>query len=65
MTDDCSDVTTMRDTIGSSLIVSLTSHVGAGSRLHDFGGASMTIVLISSGVDRAKENSFDVQQFTK
>ena len=63
MTDDCSDVTTMCDTIGrSSLIVSLTSHVGAGSRLHDFGGASMTIVLISSGVGRAKEDSFDVQQ---
>ena len=46
----------------SSLTVFLTSHVGAGSRLHDFGGASMTIVLISSGVSRVKEDSFDVQQ---
>ena len=63
MMDDCSDVLTMCDRIGrSSLIISLPSHVGAGSRLHDLGVTSMTIFLISSGVGRANEDRFDVQQ---
>ena len=38
--------------------MSLTSHVGAASRLHDLDGASMTICLLSSGVGRPKEDSF-------
>ena len=57
------DVTTICDTIKrSSFIVSLTSDVGAGSRLHDLGGASITIFFISSGVGKTKEDSIDMQQ---
>ena len=60
--DECNDVVMIRDNIGrSSSTDSATSQVGAGSRSHDLGDASVMICLITPIGGATKDESSDVK----
>ena len=60
--DDCNDVVMILDTIGrSSSTDSTTSQLGAGSRSHDLGDASVMICLITSIGGALNDDSSDVK----